>query len=113
MKLLFDQNISNRIIPKLLEEFTSISHIKIEGLTDATDYEIFMYARQENYEGVVSRDDDFVKLVRQFGTPPKVIYLRTGNANTETIAQILIEQKSAIQDFLYDDLQTCLTIFKD
>lgn len=53
MKLLFDQNISNRILPKLLAEFPTVSHIKIETLENATDYEIFMYARKNSYEGVI------------------------------------------------------------
>lgn len=39
MKLLFDQNISFRIINKLPDSFENSSHVKTEGLINATDYD--------------------------------------------------------------------------
>jgi predicted nuclease of predicted toxin-antitoxin system len=111
MKILFDQNISNRIVAKLSATMPDSTHIKSVGLTDASDYEIFMYAREQGYDVVVSRDDDLIKLVNQFGHPPKIIHLRTGNANTNSLAAILNKHKDAIIEFITDTNQSILIFF--
>jgi len=41
MKLLFDQNISFRILKKLSDFFADSSHVKTEGLINASDLEIW------------------------------------------------------------------------
>ena len=43
MKILVDQNISHRIIPKLKIFFNEISHVKEFGLIYASDLEIFKF----------------------------------------------------------------------
>lgn len=110
MKLLFDQNISHRILPLIAHVYPQATHIKNHGLINASDHEIFVYARQQNFVAVVSRDDDFVKLVKQMSAPPKVIHLRTKNANTDILAQILNANKTAIEEFLTDQTADYLNI---
>lgn len=50
MKVLVDQNISFRIIPKILDLFQDATHVKSLGLMNAKDFDIFMYARKEGFD---------------------------------------------------------------
>lgn len=45
MKLLFDQNISFRILAKLSQEFAGSVHVKTEGLINASDIEVWNFAK--------------------------------------------------------------------
>lgn len=42
-------------------------------MTNADDYAIFMHARENLFDAVITLDDDFVKLLNVFSVPPKVI----------------------------------------
>ncbi|MEQ8423113.1 MAG: DUF5615 family PIN-like protein, partial [Cyclobacteriaceae bacterium] len=44
MKLLFDQNISPKILKKLPSEFSECNQVRFFGLEDASDLEIFEFA---------------------------------------------------------------------
>lgn len=50
------------------------------GLCEAYDIEIFELARQKNAI-VITKDDDSVKLLHRFGSPPKTIWLTCGNTS--------------------------------
>jgi predicted nuclease of predicted toxin-antitoxin system len=54
------------------------------GLASATDQEIWAYAREQDFT-VISKDNDFRSLSLVNGAPPKVIWLRIGNASTAGI----------------------------
>ena len=41
MKLLFDQNLSRKLVPRLADIFPDASHVQLEGMTIATDTEIW------------------------------------------------------------------------
>jgi predicted nuclease of predicted toxin-antitoxin system len=56
-------------------------------LRDATDRLIFFTARNENAV-VMTKDGDFVKLLEQNGSPPKVIWLTCGNTSNARLKQI-------------------------
>jgi len=47
MNLLFDQNISYRIVNKLADIFPDCSQVRLEGLENATDTEIWNYAKKK------------------------------------------------------------------
>ncbi|NEW81990.1 MAG: hypothetical protein GZ094_06460 [Mariniphaga sp.] len=49
MKLLFDQNISYRILKKISEAYSDSSHVKLEGLKNASDSEIWEYANLHQF----------------------------------------------------------------
>jgi predicted nuclease of predicted toxin-antitoxin system len=58
MKLLFDQNLSPRL-PRLLEDlYPDSAHIRELGMRDATDTQIWEYARANGF-AIVSKDSDF------------------------------------------------------
>jgi predicted nuclease of predicted toxin-antitoxin system len=59
------------------------------GLRDACDREIFFAARQADAI-VITKDADFVRLLRQYGPPPRVIWLRCGNTSEARLREILL-----------------------
>ena len=76
----------------------------------AKDIDIWNHAKQNNFT-IVTHDDDFEKLVLQYGIPPKVIILKTFNQNTKQIAELLIKKKSLIQDFIFNNELMILEIY--
>jgi len=58
------------------------------GLRDATDREIFFAAR--NAPAILlTKDSDFLRLLDELGSPPKVIWLTCGNTSNARLKQIL------------------------
>lgn len=99
MKLLFDQNISPRIAKLLEKEFQEATQVRLIGLEDAADSEIFDFARRNQYS-IVTFDSDFVDLSLVKGFPPKIIWLRTGNLTTKSIAALLLTNKQFVLSFI-------------
>ncbi len=58
MKLLFDQNISFRIKGKIASEYQNSTQVREVGLENATDKEIWEYAKVNDYV-IVTFDSDF------------------------------------------------------
>lgn len=75
MKLLFDQNISFRIERKLSVNYESSKHISNVGLSNATDIDIWNYAKIEQFV-IVTFDSDFYDLSLINGCPPKIVWVR-------------------------------------
>ena len=109
MKLLFDQNISHRIIKHLAADFSACDQIRRLKLENKLDTEIWSFAGQNNFI-VVTFDADFYEFSNLYGHPPKIIWLRFGNNTTSGIAQVLIEKKELINDFIKRDEFSCLEI---
>ncbi len=99
MKLLFDQNISFRIVNNLKNLFPGSSQVRHLGLEDSSDIEIWNYAKTHNY-AIVTFDADFFDFSIVKGVPPKIIWLRIGNTTTNNLIEILKEKSSSIQEFL-------------
>ena len=109
MKLLFDQNVSHRIIKRLEADFSDCEQIRKLKLENKSDKEIWTFAAQNNFV-VVTFDADFYEFSNLYGHPPKIIWLRFGNNTTSGIAQVLIEKKHLIKDFIQQDEFSCLEI---
>lgn len=58
MKLLFDQNLSPDLPQKLADIFPDSIHVRNVGMREATDMEIWNYAKQNDF-AIVSKDSDF------------------------------------------------------
>ncbi len=65
---------------------------------------------KENGFALVSIDADFVDLNTIIGVPPKIIWLRTGNLTTRSIAKLMDKHLVAIQDFLEDEISEILEL---
>jgi len=109
MRLLFDQNISHRILKILSDEFADSTSAKKENLIDSSDKSIWEFAKKANYL-IVTQDSDFNDLNSLYGFPPKIIWIRTGNIRTEALANILKVHFKEIQDFEKNPNYGCFEI---
>jgi predicted nuclease of predicted toxin-antitoxin system len=112
MKLLFDQNISFRIVKNILDTFPEAKQVRELGLENNTDRQIWNFARENQYT-IVTFDADFFDLSNLLGTPPKIIWIRTGNRKTSDLAELILSRNQAIKEFItnpsYEEL-ACLEI---
>ncbi len=109
MKLLFDQNLSCRL-PHILEDiFPESIHVREIGFIEATDTEIWEYAK-ENSLTIVSKDSDFQQRSFLNGQPPKVIWLRVGNCPVQTIEILLRKYSVSIHTFGLDENSSYLIL---
>jgi predicted nuclease of predicted toxin-antitoxin system len=69
------------------------------GLRDATDPEIFFAARAADVI-VMTKDNDFVRLLDNYGPPPKVIWLTCGNTSNARLKEILTATLERALDLL-------------
>lgn len=96
MKLLFDQNLSPRLVANLADLFPNSAHVEVIGLGKEIDRLVWEYAKKNDYV-IVSKDADFSELGSLLGFPPKIIWLRKGNCSTQSIEKILQQNHSAIE----------------
>ena len=61
MKLLFDQNISFRLIKRIIDLFPDSKQVRELGLENSTDTEIFDFAKRNDF-AIVTFDSDFCDL---------------------------------------------------
>lgn len=105
-KLLFDQNLSYRIVTQLKHLFPNSNHVRLLKLEKADDLTIWEYAKDNNFH-IVSKDTDFNTINALYGFPPKVIWIHTGNTSTAAILKLLKKKAEIIHAFL-DNEQTGL-----
>ena len=96
--LLLDENLSERLLPLLEERFPGSRHIRLMGLSGASDIEIWEQARLSGAM-LVTKDEDFLQLSLRRGFPPKVICLAIGNASNAATAGLLLDQADIIDAF--------------
>jgi len=99
VKLLFDENLSFRLVGLLAADFPDSTHVTTAGLAGASDAAVWEFAAAHGYT-IATKDDDFRSLSLVRGAPPKVIYLRVGNSSTAAIAAVLSGAKSVCEDEL-------------
>jgi predicted nuclease of predicted toxin-antitoxin system len=75
-------------VPSLLEKFPSSSHVELVGLAGATDSEICAYATIHNFV-IVTKDEDFDRLVAMRGFNPKLVKLSLGNSTNDQVASAI------------------------
>lgn len=101
MRLIFDENLSHRLVQGVERDYPGSVHVSTLGLLGATDDAIWEVARKEAYT-IISKDNDFRQLSFLHGAPPKIIWLSVGNAGTEAILRFLQSQRREIQAFEED-----------
>ena len=83
MTLLFDQNLSHKLVAILGHEFPGCAHVREAGLRAAQDAQIWDHARTQGFV-IVSKDTDFRERSYVQGFPPKIIWLDVGNAPAQS-----------------------------
>jgi len=84
MRLLFDQNLSHRLVEALADLFPGSLHVRLLGMSRADDASIWDYAKANNLV-IVTQDSDYPEWNKLRGAPPKIVWLRCGNASVGEI----------------------------
>jgi predicted nuclease of predicted toxin-antitoxin system len=109
VRLLFDQNLSHRLVGELAPEFPGSAHVRALGLETATDREIWDYAGVEGFL-IVSKDSDFRQLAFLLGPPPKAVWLRVGDRSTGAIVEFLRAGTETIARFAASEEEALLVL---
>ena len=109
MKLLFDQNLSDRLVGLLAAEFPGSAHVRDLGLATAPDADLWAHAAANGFV-LVSKDTDFQQRALLYGHPPKVIWVRLGNCTTAAVETLLRSRLADLQAFEADTVASFLAL---
>jgi predicted nuclease of predicted toxin-antitoxin system len=101
VRLLLDENLSEAILRRVAGSFGEVIHVRQLLGEGASDDAVWDLAR-ERVAVLVTRDQDFERLVVSRGPPPKVIWIALHNASNSEIAELLRARRSAIEAFVSD-----------
>ncbi|MBP6001981.1 MAG: DUF5615 family PIN-like protein [Pyrinomonadaceae bacterium] len=94
-RLLFDQNLSPKLVKLLADIFPNSNHLYFLELATSQDLEVWNYAKQNGFV-IVTKDVDFADMSILYGFPPKVLWMCRGNCSTTEIEKILRDHQDAI-----------------
>lgn len=109
MKLLFDQNLSYKLVAEFEPEFPGSRHVRDLDLASADDDSIWDYAKEHGF-WIVSKDSDFHQRSFLRGHPPKVIWLRLGNCSTTELARTLRANLKLVAEFELHEMASFLIL---
>jgi predicted nuclease of predicted toxin-antitoxin system len=95
--LLFDANLSPNLVFHLSDIFPISKHVDSIGL-QLSDEQIWQFALEHRLI-IVTKDNDFNKILVRKGFPPKIIQIKRGNSNSATIIALLKESQNTIYAF--------------
>lgn len=98
MRLLFDENLSHRLVGLLADVYPGSVHVREAGLSGADDAAVWRHAREQGL-AIVSKDSDFHDRGILHGPPPKVVWIQRGNCSTRQIEAILRAHREDIARF--------------
>ena len=98
MKLLFDHNLSHKLVRRLADIFPDSTQTSRLGFNLADDDVIWQHAKNNGYV-IATLDRDFANLSALRGSPPKIIWLRCGNSTVEEVDHLLRANLAVIEEF--------------
>ena len=112
MRLLFDENLSRKLVVTLAELYPQSAHVSEMNLLASPDRAIWEYAKVQNFV-IVSTDSDFYELATVMGPPPKVIWLRRWTHPTRDAEHVLRREAIRITEFAADAELAVLVLDRD
>jgi predicted nuclease of predicted toxin-antitoxin system len=110
VKLLFDHNLSFKLVDRLSDLYPDSDHVYKVGLDKVDDTDIWEYARANDFI-IVTKDADFSDLCLLQGFPPKVVWIRRGNCKTTDIEEILRNHYADVAALIKDQFIGVLALF--
>lgn len=98
MKMLFDENLSPKLVTALADVFPDSAHVDRIGLGGSTDDDVWQYAKANGFT-LVSKDSDFYDKSILYGHPPKIIWIKRGNCTNRQIQLLLRNKADMIDEF--------------
>ena len=100
MKIWVDAQLAPALARWLRESLNlEATALKDLGLRDGEDSVIFFAAREAGAI-VLTKDRDFVELVRVHGAPPRIVWITCGNTSNANLQRVLAESWPAARDLL-------------
>ena len=109
MRLLFDENLSPKLVLLLADQFPNSLHVRDVGLEAADDQSVWNYAGSQGLV-IVSKDSDMHQRSFLFGAPPKVVWVRLGNCSTSDVADLLLRHVQTLEEFYTDEFTSFLSL---
>ena len=91
MKLLFDENLSPKMVAALVDVFPDSAHVDRIGLGGGSDDDVWHYAKDNGFM-LVSKDSDFLRKEHAMWTPAKG-YLDKAWQQHQSANSIVIEKQ--------------------
>lgn len=112
MKLLFDENLSRKLVVRLAELYPASAHVFDFDLLQSPDREIWEFAKARDFV-IVSTDADFYELATTIGPPPKIVWLRRWTHPTSDAERVLRRDAVRLTEFLADPESGVLVLDRD
>lgn len=112
LKLLFDQNLSPRLAPRLSDLYPDSAHVRDAGLASGDDEPVWRHAADEGFV-IVTKDDDFRQRSFLRGAPPKVLWVRLGNCRTAERETVLRARIADVLTFGEDPHAALLVLTRE
>ena len=109
MRLLYDENLSPRLVTLLIDLFPGSLHVRDVGLSSATDDDVWNYA-EENGLAIVSKDADSHQPSFLLESGPKINWTQVGNCSTTQQEEILRNSGPTILEFGQEPDATFLAV---
>ncbi|MGH8500613.1 MAG: DUF5615 family PIN-like protein [Methylococcales bacterium] len=110
MKLLFDNNLSPRLVGALSDLFPGSAHVQQFDLGGARDTDLLDFALARDFI-LVSKDSDFFDPCLVRGRTTKIVWLRRGNCSTDEIQSILRRHVDDIRQLATTDRLFLLMLY--
>jgi len=101
VRLLFDENLSRRLVARISDLFPDSVHVSSVALLQVPDVVVWEHAKTHDLP-IVTADSDFYELATTLGPPPKVIWLRGCDYKTAVAEELIRGQAIRIAEFLGD-----------
>ncbi len=110
MKLFYDQNLSFKLVSDLEKIFPNSVHVRKLGLDTADDSDIWDYAKKNNFT-IVTKDSDYNDRILKYESPPRIIWIRSGNKKTDYIKELLSAHARELKVFSKQNIIGCYTLY--
>ena len=110
MKLLFDQNLSPRLVDSLEKIFPGSFHVRAVALDRAPDNTVWRFALEHGF-AIVTRDSGIQERSLVANSAPKVVWIQRGNCSTRVI-EVLLRENADLINSLERDRNTRFVILQ-
>jgi len=98
LRLLFDENLSRKLVLRLADLYPGSAHVAEIGLLKSPDSVTWNYAKSTGFS-IVSADSDFYEFATSLGPPPKILWLRHWIHPTDDAEDLLRREAIRIAAF--------------
>ena len=109
MKLLLDENLSQRIVPFIQNSYPDSTPAPLLGMERVNDRVIRQYAIDNGYI-ITTQDADFYEMSLIHGQPRKIVWLKMGDQSKAATIKTLLDNQQAIEQALIIDDKACIEI---